>query len=105
MEQVTIGLKKDSYLKEILTDKKTQQNFSLNGDITKYDKISEMFTTFDTEILDYFEQEFLNFSRSIYDFKTLVPSDKNVEKRYYYFKTHYRKIKRKIRTKFKSENQ
>jgi len=69
----------DSYLKEILSDKKTQQNFSLNGDITKYDKISEMFTTFDTEILDYFEQEFLNFSRSIYDFKTLVPSDKDVE--------------------------
>ena len=69
----------DSYLKEILTDKKTQQNFSLNGDITKYNKISEMFTTFDTEILDYFEQEFLNFSRSIYDFKTLVPSDKDVE--------------------------
>ena len=47
----------DSYLKEILTDKKIQQNFSLNGDITKYNKISEMFTTFDTEILDYFEQE------------------------------------------------
>ena len=69
----------DSYLKEILTDKKTQQNFSLNGDITKYNKISEMFTTFDTEVLDYFEQEFLNFSRSIYDYKTLVPSDKNVE--------------------------
>ena len=69
----------DSYLKEILTDKKIQQNFSLNGDITKYNKISEMFTTFDTEILDYFEQEFLNFSRSIYDFKTLVPSDKDVE--------------------------
>ena len=69
----------DSYLKEILSDKKTQQNFSLNGDITKYDKISEMFTTFDTEILDYFEQEFLNFSRSIYDFKTLVPSDKDIE--------------------------
>ena len=69
----------DSYLKEILSDKKTQQNFSLNGDNTKYDKISEMFTTFDTEILDYFEQEFLNFSRSIYDYKTLVPSDKDVE--------------------------
>ena len=69
----------DSYLKEILNDKKTQQNFSLNGDNTKYDKISEMFTTFDTEILDYFEQEFLNFSRSIYDYKTLVPSDKDVE--------------------------
>jgi hypothetical protein len=69
----------DSYLKEILSDKKTQQNFSLNGDNTKYDKISEMFTTFDTEVLDYFEQEFLNFSRSIYDYKTLVPSDKDVE--------------------------
>lgn len=69
----------DSYLKEIFSDKKTQQNFSLNGDITKYDKISEMFTTFDTEVLDYFEQEYLNFSRSIYDYKTLVPSDKDVE--------------------------
>jgi hypothetical protein len=69
----------DSYLKEILSDKKIQQNFSLNGDNTKYNKISEMFTTFDTEVLDYFEQEFLNFSRSIYDYNTLVPSDKDVE--------------------------
>ena len=69
----------DSYFKEIFPDKVIQQNFSLNGDIKKYTKISEMFTTFETEILDYFEEEFLNFSRSIYDYNTLIPGEPGTE--------------------------
>ena len=69
----------DSYLKQIFNDKSIQENFSINGDVTKYSKISEMFTTFETEVLDYLEEEFLNFSRSIYDYKTLIPGQEDEE--------------------------
>ena len=69
----------DSYIKEIFPDKAIQQNFSLNGDNKKYTKISEMFTTFETSLLDYFEEEFLNFSRSIYDYKTLISANPGEE--------------------------
>jgi hypothetical protein len=64
----------DSYLKEVFNNVAIQQNFSINGDVTKYSTISELFTTFDKGILDMFETEFLNFSRSMYDFKTTIPS-------------------------------
>jgi hypothetical protein len=69
----------ESYLKQIFNDKTIQENFSINGDVTKYSKISEIFTTFETEVLDYLEEEFLNFSRSIYDYKTLIPGQEDVE--------------------------
>ena len=69
----------DSYLKEIFHNKSIQQNFSLNGDKDKYTKISEIFTTFETNILDSFEEEFLNFSRSIYDYKTSIPGNPGEE--------------------------
>jgi hypothetical protein len=68
-----------SYMKEIFPDKAIQQNFSLNGDNKKYNKISEIFTTFETEVLDYFEEEFLNFSRSIYDYNTLIAGEPGEE--------------------------
>jgi hypothetical protein len=68
-----------SYMKEIFPDKEIQQNFSLNGDSKKYNKISEIFTTFETEVLDYFEEEFLNFSRSIYDYNTLIAGEPGEE--------------------------
>jgi hypothetical protein len=69
----------DSYIKEILPNKAIQQNFSINGDTKKYTKISEIFTTFETNLLDYLEEEFLNFSRSIYDYKTLIPGEPGTE--------------------------
>lgn len=69
----------DSYLKKIFNDKAKQQNFLLSGDKNEYTKISEIFTTFETEVLDYFEEEFLNFSKSIYDYKTLIPGDEGEE--------------------------
>jgi hypothetical protein len=69
----------DSYMKEIFPDKAIQQNFSFNGNKTKYTKISEIFTTFETNLLDYFEEEFLNFSKSIYDYKTLIPGNPGEE--------------------------
>jgi hypothetical protein len=57
----------DSYLKEVFNDVAIQQNFSINGETNKYSTISELFTTFNKEILDILETEFLNFSRSSYD--------------------------------------
>jgi hypothetical protein len=64
----------DSYLKEIYNSGTTQQNFSINGDVNDYSKLDEMFTTFDKDALDILEIEFLNFSRSVYDYDTLITS-------------------------------
>jgi hypothetical protein len=63
------------YLKEIFSGQSKQENFSINGDSTKYTKISEMFGVFEKNVLDIFEQEFLNYSKSVYD--SLVPDDSN----------------------------
>jgi hypothetical protein len=59
----------DSYFKEVFNDVAIQPNFSINGNNAK---ISELFTTFNKEILDTLELEFLNFSRSIYDYQTTL---------------------------------
>ena len=64
----------DSYLKEIYNSGTTQQNFSINGNIGDYSKLDEMFTSFDKNILDILEIEFLNFGRSVYDYDTLITS-------------------------------
>lgn len=70
-----IKSKPDSYFKEILSGDSIQQNFLIDGDINKYTKISEIFTTFEKGILDLFESEFLNFSRSVYDYRqTITPT-------------------------------
>ena len=60
----------DQYLKQVYFNQSTQENFSLVE--SGYTDISEIFGTFDKEILDLFENEFLKFSKSIYDFN---PSD------------------------------
>jgi len=55
------------YVKTILTETSTlQENFSINGD-GNYSSIEDIFSVFDHEILNAFENEFLNFSKSIYD--------------------------------------
>ena len=69
----------DSYLKQVFNEKAEQQNFLITGEKNNYTKISEIFTTFETNVLDYFEEEFLNFSRSIYDYKTLIPGEEGEE--------------------------
>jgi hypothetical protein len=56
------------YLKKIINDNEEQENFSINGTSKGYSNIEEIFSVFDKEVLDYFETEFLNFSKSIYDF-------------------------------------
>ena len=64
-----------TYLKEILNEQKNQQNFLLSGDDSLYTNFEELFTTFNTQTLDYFESEFLNFSRSIYDYVDTLPEN------------------------------
>ena len=55
------------YLKEIFSGQSIQENFSINGDTSGYTEISEMFSVFEKDVLDKFEEEFLNYSKSVYD--------------------------------------
>ena len=56
------------YLKEVWSNQSIQENFSINGEDKQYTDISEMFSVFDKDTLDKFEKEFLNFSKSTYDY-------------------------------------
>jgi hypothetical protein len=62
----------DEYLKLILNVTEDQLNFGLYGNNSEYSKIDDLFTTFTPEILDQFEEHFLNFSKSIYDFDSIL---------------------------------
>jgi len=74
------------YLKELklgkpLTNEKVNQpNFSINGDFVKYSDISEMFSIFEKDVLDLFEQKFLNFSKSRYDINNDIDYGLNFQK-------------------------
>jgi hypothetical protein len=60
---------------------KTPQNFSLNGDSTRYSDISEIFSVFEKNVLDLFETEFLKFSQSEFNIdKNDNPEYKNFQK-------------------------
>lgn len=65
------------YLKQIFSGKSQQENFSINSGTTEYTPISEMFSVFEKEVLDLFEVEFLNFSKSKYNFEpsSLISQD------------------------------
>lgn len=63
----------DSYLKSIFSDKKIQENFKITGNASDYSKLDDMFSAFDKLTLDLFEREFLNFSKSIYDYEDTIP--------------------------------
>jgi hypothetical protein len=69
----------ETYLKKILNDQKDQQNFLISGKNSDYTNFEELFTTFNMELLDYFESEFLNYSRSIYDYIDTLPENKTYE--------------------------
>ena len=74
----------DEYMRDIFNNTEEQQNFGIFGDPTNYTKISELFTTFTPEILDQFETQFLQFSKSIYDFESILAprkEDITIEKR------------------------
>jgi hypothetical protein len=63
----------EKYLKQILNEQKDQQNFLIGGNQSDYTSFEELFTTFNSKTLDYFESEFLNFSRSLYDYVDTLP--------------------------------
>lgn len=67
----------DTYLKTIFSNITQQENFRIDGDSNKYSKIDDMFSSFDKELLDLFEYEFLNFSKSIYDYEDTIPPTLN----------------------------
>jgi hypothetical protein len=69
------------YLKQVfnITGDNKQENFSINGKQDEYTEISEIFSVFEKEVLDSFELEFLNFSKSIYDFDDEFISNSDTE--------------------------
>jgi hypothetical protein len=69
------------YLKQVfnITGDTKQENFSINGKQNDYTEISEIFSVFEKEVLDSFELEFLNFSKSIYDFDDEFISNSDTE--------------------------
>ena len=69
------------YLKQVfnVSGNTKQENFSINGKQDEYTEISEMFSVFEKDILDSFELEFLNFSKSIYDFDDEFISNSDTE--------------------------
>ena len=83
----------NEYLKTILKTSKKQENFSLNGDTDGnvlfgpftlssrdiYTSIEEVFSVFERQVLDLFEEHFLNFSKSKYDYVNILKTpDANV---------------------------
>jgi hypothetical protein len=58
----------EKYLKQILSNESQQQSFSMNG-VDNFSTIEETLSIFEKDILDKFETEFLNFSKSMYSFK------------------------------------
>ena len=64
----------ETYLKQIINDQKDQQNFLISGKQSDYTSFEELFTTFNTSLMDELERHFLNFSRSLYDFVDILPS-------------------------------
>lgn len=65
----------ESYLKNIISESQPQENFSLNGQSSKYSKIDDVFGAFDKKALDILEKEFLLFSKSIYDYETTTSNN------------------------------
>jgi hypothetical protein len=86
----------DKYLKQVFNEESQQQSFSINGDSTKYSSISEMFTTFDKQILDVLENEFLNFSRSVYDYESLVPETNPTEPNSFKVENNFQALMRQL---------
>ena len=55
-------------MKHIFSGQSQQENFSINGVTNDYSQMSEMLSVFEKDVLDGFETEFLNFSKSVYDY-------------------------------------
>ena len=81
------------YLKEIFSGQSAQENFSINGKSINYTKMSEIFSVFDRDALDQFENEFLNFSISTYNYEVDPNStDTDTEKSFKNFQSLMRNM-------------
>ena len=81
------------YLKQVFNGQSAQENFSINGELINYTEISEMFSVFDRDALDNFENEFLNFTISVYDYKIEENStDTDTEKSFKNFQSLMRNM-------------
>jgi len=65
------------YMKTILSGRNQQESFSLNKS-DDYTNIEEMFSVFDKSILDILEEEFLKFSKSMYNTEVSVNQNTGV---------------------------
>ena len=70
--RVSLPTPKES-VKVIFSGREQQDNFSIDG-VNDYTDISEIFSVFERGVLDQFENLFLNFSKSIYDYDDSVLS-------------------------------
>jgi len=69
-----------NYLKQILTGSSIQENFAIKGNLSNYSEISEIFSVFETDILDMFETKFLDFCKSQYDIDDTIDYGINFQK-------------------------
>jgi len=80
------------YMKQVFSGQSLQENFSINGTPDKYSKFSEMLSVFQKEILDGFEDEFLKFSRSIYDYSDFPANADETTKSFKNFQMLFRSL-------------
>lgn len=84
------------YLKQIFSGTSLQENFSINGDSNNYESISDLFSVFEKSVLDGFEEMFLDFSKSIYDYdyKNFSENETETQKSYKNFQMLMRNMMR-----------
>jgi hypothetical protein len=75
----------DNHFKQVKAKEQKQENFSINRNVNDYSKIDELFSIFNSEILNYFEEEFLNFSKAATNFSTKLVDAKSQQLKYYNF--------------------
>ena len=80
------------YLREVWSGQSTQENFSINGENIQYTDISEMFSVFGKDTLDKFETEFLNFSKSTYEYVDNEVDETNAKKTFKNFQELMRSV-------------
>jgi hypothetical protein len=80
------------YLREVWSGQSTQENFSINGENIQYTDISEMFSVFGKDTLDKFESEFLNFSKSTYEYVDNEVDETNTKKTFKNFQELMRSL-------------
>jgi hypothetical protein len=80
------------YMKQVFSGQSLQENFSINGTPGNYSKFSEMLSVFQKEILDGFETEFLNFSKSIYDYSDFPANADETTKSFKNFQMLFRSL-------------